>query len=676
MSGSMYFRLAADNIKKNAKNYVPFIITSVITAAMFYIINSLAGNEKLVNLSGGDAIKTVLNLGKGVTAIFAVIFLFYTNSFLMKRRKKEFGLWSILGMEKKHIAKVVLIETLYIVLITLSFGLIFGVMLDKLMFLLIAKLIGRTVVLGFYISFEGMLSTAVLIGITYLLIFLNSLRQITFAKPIELLKGGNIGEKEPKAKWFATLLGLICLGVGYYLAVSITNPVAALSVFFIAVILVIAGTYLLFITGSIALLKLLKKNKRYYYKTKHFISVSGMMYRMKQNAVGLANICILATMVLVMISSTSSLIIGVEDVIQSRYPYDYQIYNTIPDETETEQIKEIRNRQFGNVETLINDKGMVLKDKVEYTYLNVVIEKSEDELNFKNVDYSNIALNDIYNLSIMTVDDYNSSYGKTLSLGDGEIYIHSSDDIADSKTIKIAGNAYTVKDRIKKFSERGDANANIVDTINILVKDDAELDRIYQEQKKVYNEGYSVKQTYMGFDVTLEDGNDVSESDKMKLGSLISETLGEEEDFHGYAETKAGADEDFRNDFGGFFFIAIFLGVLFTMAAILIIYYKQISEGYDDKERFEIMQKVGMTHAEVKSSISSQILTVFFLPLITAAIHVAFAFPLINKILGLMNLYNTKLYLICSAVSLLVFAVIYSIVYALTAREYYKIVKR
>lgn len=676
MSGSMYFRLAADNIKKNAKNYVPFIITSVITAAMFYIINSLAGNEKLVNLSGGDAIKTVLNLGKGVTAIFAVIFLFYTNSFLMKRRKKEFGLWSILGMEKKHIAKVVLIETLYIVLITISFGLIFGIMLDKLMFLLIAKLIGRTVVLGFYISFEGMLATAALIGIIYLLIFLNSLRQITFAKPIELLKGGNTGEKEPKAKWLAALLGLICLGVGYYLAVSITNPVAALSVFFIAVILVIAGTYLLFITGSIALLKLLKKNKRYYYKTKHFISVSGMMYRMKQNAVGLANICILATMVLVMISSTSSLIIGVEDVIKSRYPYDYQIYNIVPAETETEQIKEIRNRQFGNVETLINDKGMVLKDKVEYTYLNVVIEKSEGELNFKNVDYSNIALNDIYNLSIMTVDDYNSSYGKTLSLGDGEIYIHSSDDIADSKTIKIAGNAYTVKDRIKKFSERGDANANIVDTINILVKDDTELDRIYQEQKKVYNEGYSVKQTYMGFDVTLEDGNDVSESDKMKLGSLISETLGEEEDFHGYAETKAGADEDFRNDFGGIFFIAIFLGLLFTMAAILIIYYKQISEGYDDKKRFEIMQKVGMTHEEVKSSISSQILTVFFLPLITAAVHVAFAFPLINKILSLMNLYNTKLYLLCSAVSLLVFAAIYSIVYALTAREYFKIVKR
>lgn len=676
MSGSMYFRLAADNIKKNAKNYVPFIITSVITAAMFYIINSLAGNEKLVNLSGGDAIKTVLNLGKGVTAIFAVIFLFYTNSFLMKRRKKEFGLWSILGMEKKHIAKVVLIETLYIVLITISFGLIFGVMLDKLMFLLIAKLIGRTVVLGFYISFEGMLSTAVLIGITYLLIFLNSLRQITFAKPIELLKGGNIGEKEPNAKWFATLLGLICLGVGYYLAVSITNPVAALSVFFIAVILVIAGTYLLFTTGSIALLKLLKKNKRYYYKTKHFISVSGMMYRMKQNAVGLANICILATMVLVMISSTSSLIIGVEDVIQSRYPYDYQIYNTIPDETETEQIKEIRNRQFGNVETLINDKGMILKDKIEYTYLNVVIEKSEDELNFKNVNYSDIALNDIYNLSIMTVDDYNSSYGKKLSLSDGEIYIHSNTDIADKKTIKIAGNTYTVKEKIRKFSERGDANANIVDTINVLVKDEAELDRIYQEQKNVYKNGFSAKQTYTGFDVKCEDGNDVSESDKMKLGSLISETLGEEEDFHGYAETKAGADEDFRNDFGGFFFIAIFLGVLFTMAAILIIYYKQISEGYDDKERFEIMQKVGMTHAEVKSSISSQILTVFFLPLITAAVHVAFAFPLINKILSLMNLYNTKLYLLCSAVSLLVFAVIYSIVYALTAREYYKIVKR
>lgn len=661
MNKSLYFRLAAGNIRKNAKSYVPFIITSVITAAMFFIISSLALNEDLAKLKGADSVQVVLGLGTWITAIFAVIFLFYTNSFLMKRRKKEIGLWNILGMEKKHIAKVILIETAYVYAITAVGGLLFGLLLDKLMILLVAKMINAGAIPEFYFSGIALRNMAILFAAIFLLIYLDSLRQITFSKPIELLHGGSVGEKEPKAKWILAILGVGCLGTGYYLAVSITNPIEALNAFFVAVILVIVGTYLIFTAGSIAVLKLLKKNKRFYYKTKHFISVSGMMYRMKQNAVGLGNICILSTMVLVMISSTSSLVIGVDDIVQQRFPYDFQVYSfSSDDDTDLDAVEKKLVKSIKENDSTANNFNV-------YKFLSVTaLKNSSGEYLFKN--YQDAALSDVKDLCqlyFVTLDDYSRTHSG-LALNDGEVYVYQKKGSFDADSITINDKKYAVKGELEDFTPFGESVEDGTSYLYIMLNDFDTLESIYEQQKSVYTNSYSIMTDFIGFDSELSDSEQLELSTKLYEDVLSG----------GYIRCKSDMASDFTAIYGGLFFIGIFLGLLFTIAAILIIYYKQISEGYDDKQRFDIMQKVGMTHQEVKSTIHSQILTVFFLPLITSGVHVAFALPMITKILKLMGLTNDTLYFTCTLVSFGAFAAIYAAVYGLTAKVYYKIVKR
>ena len=326
MKRGFFLKLAAGNIKKNGKTYIPYILTCIMTVAMFYIVKSLSLNPGLDSMLGGNFLNTTMGLGSGVVAIFSFIFLFYTNSFLVKQRKKEFGVFNILGMERRHIARVVGWETVYVTLISLAAGLGLGLALDKVMFLVVARIIGAEVPLGFFVSAEAIAYTIIFFLVLFILIYLNSVRQIHAADPIELLRAGNVGEKEPKANWLLTVWGIATLGGGYYIAITTRNPIASVLMFFAAVVLVIVGTYLLFTSGSIALLKMLRKNKRYYYRTKHFVSVSGMIYRMKQNAVGLANICILSTMVLVMVSTTTSMMVGMEEIIRNRYPADFVFY--------------------------------------------------------------------------------------------------------------------------------------------------------------------------------------------------------------------------------------------------------------------------------------------------------------------------------------------------------------
>ena len=327
MNNRFFSKLAASNIKKNGKAYIPYILSCVMTVALFYIVKSLSYNPGLKNMVGSSTMMTMMSMCSVIIALFAIVFLFYTNSFLMKRRKKEFGVFNILGMEKSHIAKTMAWENFYVTLISIVGGLVIGLALDKAMFLLIAQVLNEEITLGFFISDKAIISTIVMFCIIFLLILLNSIRQIHTANPIELVTAGNAGEREPKTKWVLAILGLLSLGAGYYIALTIENPLTALVYFFFAVILVIIGTYMLFTAGSIALLKILRKNKKYYYKTKHFTSISGMIYRMKQNAVGLANICILSTAVLVMVSSTSSLMLGLQDVIATRYPNDFVVYS-------------------------------------------------------------------------------------------------------------------------------------------------------------------------------------------------------------------------------------------------------------------------------------------------------------------------------------------------------------
>lgn len=665
MNRMLYPKLAANNIKKNTKTYIPYIITCILTVAMYYIMESLSGNDGLKNIYGSEAVTTTLNLGSVITAIFAFIFLFYTNSFLTKNRKKEFGIFNILGMEKKHIAKVIAYENLYVVIISIGLGFLTGILLDKLMYLIIAKIVKAEIVLGFYISKEAVLHTIILFGILFLLIFLNSLRMIHLSKPIELLKGGNVGEKEPKAKWFIALLGLGCLGAGYYISLTVENPVSALKLFFIAVILVIAGTYLLFTSSSIAFLKLLKKNKGFYYKTNHFISVSGMIYRMKQNAVGLANICILSTMVLVMVSSTASLIIGTEDLIMNRYPYEIAVYS---DEGNSENNEKILNI----VKEVTKKENKNIKNEIKYSSLGfTVVFDDKDTFTLSN-DYN--LDNNFKNLFFITAEDYSNFIGRNVKLADDEVIIYSNREKYNEKKdyFKLFGKTYRIIDRTDEFVENGMISANITSTHGIVVKDISVIKELYEKQKEVLEDDANGIEFYYGIDI-----GGSKEGQKALYTNIKNEINAQSKELSSCTtECREFKRSDIYALYGSLFFLGMFLGLLFTMATVLIIYYKQISEGYEDKKRFEIMQKVGMSNQEVKSSIHSQVLTVFFLPLITAGIHVAVAFPIIRKILLMLSLTNTKLYIICTMASFLVFALIYGFIYLLTAKVYYRIVKK
>lgn len=661
MNNRFFPKLAASNIKKNGKAYIPYILSCVMTVAMFYIVKSLSYNPGLKNMVGSSTMMTMMSMCSVMIALFAIIFLFYTNSFLVKRRKKEFGVFNILGMEKSHIAKTMAWENFYVTLISIAGGLVIGIALDKAMFLLIAQVLNEEISLGFFISDKAIISTVVMFCIIFLLILLNSIRQIQTANPIELLTAGNAGEREPKTKWILTILGLLSLGTGYYIALAIKNPITALVYFFFAVILVIIGTYMLFTAGSIALLKILRKNKKYYYKTKHFTSISGMIYRMKQNAVGLANICILSTAVLVMVSSTSSLMLGMQDVIATRYPDDFIVYSN---ETSEERAYE----SFDAIRELQEEQNLNVTSEREYRYLVFPAFINGDTFEVtRDANFS--SLGNLNNLIFVSLSDYNRVMGTDKTLAEDEILVYSDRLQFNYPTLKIFDREYSVKEKIDEFIGNGLIVAVAANTQFIVLPDGTDIDELYALQKEALSDGASEIQYYYGFNSDADE-----ETQRAFYRTLLEDYVG-----HGYEgtiESKADSRSEFVGLYGGFFFIGIFLGVLFIMATVLIIYYKQISEGYDDKQRYEIMQKVGMTHQEIKNSIRSQVLTVFFLPLIVAGIHIAVAFPIINKLLALLNLLNVQLFLTCTVVCYVVFAAMYLLIYLLTARTYYKIVSK
>lgn len=657
MSRFFYPKLAITNIRNNSKTYIPYILTCIGTIMMYYILYALSVDDALKSMYGGMYTQQMLILGTGVIAIFAAIFLLYTNSFLMKRRKKEFGLFNILGMEKKHISRIMFYETFFIAIGTLIFGILFGILFSKLVLLILLKILQFDVKFGFSVSYRAINATLILFGIIFIAILLNNLRQIHLSKPIELLKGGQTGEKEPKTKWLLSLIGFISLGAGYYIAISTKDPIAAMYMFFVAVILVIIGTFCLFTAGSIMILKILRKNKKYYYKTKHFISVSGMIYRMKQNAAGLANICILSTMVLVMISSTVSLYIGMEDIVRSRYPRNImltcRVYET--------GIKESYNKV---IDETLEKHNLELKNKVDYRFISFSskIDKSEIILTDES-SYNNSRL--IY---VVPLEDYNDLIDDKIELKDNEVLMYSNRDAFIGDSVNILGKEYSIKEHLQEFFNDGSSGMNVLSSHYIITNDMNMMDNLLVEVNKVDKRFETNMEYYLGFDL------DANQEENMAVYNDLVERLNQENLTY-YIDSSAGAKEEFYGIYGGLFFLGIFLGLLFIMATVLIMYYKQISEGYDDKERFEIMQKVGMSHSEIKGSIRSQVLTVFFLPIITAAIHIAFAFPIITRVLAIINLTNTNLFAICTVASILIFTIFYAIVYTLTAKTYYKIVR-
>lgn len=670
MTNFFYARLAASNIKKNRQIYFPYIITCIITIAFYYIMKSLSLNDGLDSLYGGSTIRITLGLGCKVVMIFAVIFLFYTNSFLMKRREKEFGLFHILGMEKKHLMRVTGMETIYIAILGLGFGFLFGIILDKVMFLLILRVLGREVSLGFHISGEAISSTVILFLVIFFLIFLNAARKLGFSKPIELLKGGNVGEKEPKANWLLAILGALSLGAGYYLAVTVQNPVAAIGVFFIAVICVIVGTYLLFTAGSIVLLKILRANKRYYYKTKHFIGISGMLYRMKQNAVGLSNICILSTMVLVMISSTSALMIGSDDLISTRYPYDFAFYSEEENYGETDY-----SDREAIIDQALENNGLTEKESVRLRTLEFTAIKENNKFSIMEIDIESF-INDFEILAFITLDDYNRATGENRTLNDDEVLVCSNRVKIKSDLFILDDFQFKIVEEMKSFEYVGGGAlaSNIASSHIIVVESPEILNEVYEYQKEQFKDmGYGIDYLY-GIRVDGEEEAALRAYGEIRNGLNNLEVP--EGEVTGRIESKAEGAQSFYDVYSGLFFIGIFLGLLFSVAMILLIYYKQITEGYYDRDRYVIMQNVGMSQKDVKASIHSQILTVFFLPLITAGIHLIFAYPIVEKILAILNLSNTRLYVYCTIGCFAIFSLLYVAVYGWTAKLYYGIVKK
>ena len=659
MTNGFYARLSFNNLQKNRKIYIPYILTCIITITMFYMIFSLSINESIAAMNGGETIQYTLNLGAIIVGIFAVVFLFYTNSFVIKRRKKEFGLFNVLGMEKRHLGIVLIFETLYIALISIILGLVFGVILDKLMYLIIARILHADYGAAFFISWKSMLITLALFAVIFLCIYFFSFIRVQICQPIELLKGENTGEKEPKTRHIMAIIGALCLAAGYICAIFTKDSAAVLELFFIAVILVILGTYFLFTAGSIALLKLLKKNKKYYYKTNHFTSVSGMTYRMKQNSVGLASICILFTMLLVTISTTTSFMVGRDDMIAQKYPYDIIVQaNTTQNEN---------SALISDINSLLSESGLTTVKEITCKYLPLQAFQNGNEITIKK----ELNEKDPIIFVVLTADTYNNITGENKTLTDKEVIINENKLKYEYSTVKFLDKEYSVKEKVGAFvNDNFLANgvSQVLGEMYVVVSGDSELNSIYSQYQGDYGENATSIQLSYGANVK---GN---EEKQVAFYETLDNML-REKNYNARASVRAAQADKYMSVYGGLFFLGVYLGVLFLMATILIIYYKQISEGYEDKRRFEIMQKVGMSYAEVKKSINSQILTVFFLPLVTAGIHVAFAFPMINIIMSKLGLLNTKLFALCTLGCFVIFSVIYIVVYLLTAKVYYRIVK-
>lgn len=641
MRRSLYRKLAFANIKRNAQTYTPFILSCMFTVLMFYSVFAMADNPTLKRMSGGVPLNAMLAFGTGVVGLFALIFLFYTNSFLVKRRKKEFGLFNILGMEKRHIAKIMFWETIYVSLGSIALGLAAGILVSKLIFLVLLQILKFPVPLGFHVSSNAIVASLVLFGGIFFLTLLHNLRQVHLAKPIELLKGDQVGEREPRTKWLLVLLGIATLGTGYALALSIEAPLGAQQFFFIAVFLVIIGTYCLFTAGSIGLLKLLRQNKRFYYRAPNFIAVSGMIYRMKQNAAGLANICILSTMVLVTLSTTISLYVGVEDVLNHRYPQEIIIRSREQSDTEVAKV--------------LAQHDAAVSNKVQFRYFSLPVLADGDVYTAAQPELSLYTAN-LHMLVFLPQADFACLQGEQLVLGEDEVLIYSSGRPHNSASITVLGKTFEVKQELKDFIPIGDAMGSIVNTTYVVVQDLALVEEVGASLADVSH--------YLGFDLDA-----TSEQILAVYQALRSSFPGSR------VESREEAREDFYVLYGGLFFLGIFLGTLFIMATVLIIYYKQITEGFEDKQRFIIMQQVGMGREEVRGAVRKQVLMVFFLPLITAGVHVAFAFKLITKLLALFNLSNITLYVLCTLATFAAFAVLYALVYRATAKVYYQLVE-
>lgn len=682
---SFYPKLAARSMKSNRRFYLPYILTVIGTAAAFYIMAAIVSDPGTDQLAAGTSngpvyVSMFMTLGMVVLGLFSCIFLLYTNSFLMKRRQKELGLYSVLGMSKTNIAGIMVFESLYIAIIGIGGGLAVGILLTKLVSLALFRLMRLPVPFGFSVQPIAIIMVVLFFAALIFLTLLANLTKVGRSRPVELLRGGNVGEKEPKANWFLTVVGILFLGAGYVVAMLVDNPGMAVAVYFLAVIAVIIGTYCLFTSVSIAILKALRRNKRYYYKAKHFISVSGMLYRMKRNAVGLANICILCTMVMVMISGTLSLYLGSAEQVNAYCPADVVVEAQYYSSSNTSEIYDEETDTVGIEYHTPYDAAAMdawFEDYFAAHKLTPSSAKAVEYYSFTAVD----AAEHVSLVTAVTAETYAQLTGEPapeLAAGQALAHVPSGYELGDSLSfmdkdggtvsIELVGEAKLTAAQIAlnmvaiNWSEEDD-------DIVLVVPDTAALLELVAGQENgsyIWRGQYDFDASDEAVSAMVDDywaasreskGVDAGYYDSLRI-DLRSET---EQEVYGLS--------------GGFLFLGVFLGIVFMMATVLIIYYKQVSEGYEDNARFDIMRKVGLSEREARRAIRSQILTVFFMPILVAAVHIAFDFNLVVQLLRLFSLTNVRLTALCTLGTLLVFCAVYAVVYALTARSYYKIVR-
>lgn len=685
MRGLFYPSLAWMGIVKNRRFYLPYLFACVGMIMMFYIVAFLCCSPVIGAMNGGMQLQGMLGFGRWVIAIFSVIFLFYCHSFLMRRRKQEFGLYNILGMGKPNIGRILFWESLYVGGISLFAGLGLGIVFSKLAELCVIRLLDGAVTFAMHLEWQAVEITAGVYGALFVLLLLHSMRQVHTANPLALLHSDKPGEKPPRANWLLAVLGVLVLGVAYGIAVGIEDPLTAMLMFFVAVVLVIIATYMLLIAGSVALCRLLQKNRRYYYKTNHFISVSSMSYRMKRNGAGLASICILCTMVLVMLSSTICLYVGIEDSMRNRYPRNVeitlQVESTVPADGEKRQeIRELTER-------LLEKHGLEKKGLREYTvgqFAGTVredgyVDTDPEKLNSFSVNsYSNVL-----QIFVFSLDDYNRLMGTNLSAAEGEAYAFATKKAFTSSVIRFGdGEPIKIKGFVKKFLSMGADVMVAIPSVYLFVPDWEQT--LKAMENIVYGDGEAAVSTvwYYGFDLDCDEekqiafGDELQEELKQADVRWSSEREPKEPYVNPDRELAAKEKRSFYDIYGSLLFLGILLGIIFSVATVMIMYYKQLSEGYEDQQRFDILQKVGMTRREIRKSINSQMLTVFFLPVLLAGLHLAFAFPLIRKMLLLFGLTDMRLLVLTTLGCCAIFLLIYIIAYRVTSRAYYQIVAK
>lgn len=663
---NLYPRLAATNLKKNRRFYLPYLLACIVIVALFCIILTLASDPYLGQMQHGGSVSQVLGFGVLIMALFSAIILFYTNSTFTKQRKREFAIYNILGMEKRHISYVLFWESLYTAAMALFFGLVAAGVFSKLLQLVLVRLIGGEATFGLNISLMSIGYTAAFFGALFLLLLLNTIRIIHLSNPVQLLRAGSEGEREPRSKWILALLGAVCLAAGYIISLRTNAALYAIQYFFPAVILVIIGTYLTFIALSVVVLKALRKNRCYYYKTSHFATVSGLIYRMSRNAAGLASICILSTMVLVTVSTTVSLYKGVDAYAAVRWPQDMTL--TLMTDTQTNTVPDVAP-VLRVVDDTMTRSGLTQSNVHGYRTVRFSAQRSGDALD----QFTGSGV-DAYTVMVLDTEGYAGLTGEQVTLAPGEALAWT-DGKPFGDTVTICGRAFRLR-QLDSFPLDSGSSIMGLHTLYLVVPD---LDSVLElrAQQNAYASEHGGTRSMLNYTYQFDlSGTDDEQLDALHtlLSDPAFESAAEAANVQYTTDMRADGYPTLRSMYGGFLFLGFFLGFVFLFATVLIIYYKQVSEGYDDRGRFRIMQQVGMTPKEVKATIRTQVLLMFFLPLVTAAIHIAFAFPLIKQIVFAFGLQNVHLFLLCTLGTFGVFALLYTFVYLLTARTYYRIV--